>query len=549
VEQAFQVQLNNYSLNGTIYRAPVSDPYVDGAVAGLVRAVSGLDSGGFSHPVMSRPTTLRGTQPAATSSASPDFFPSQCFTGVRTEKYNTGGTFPTGTYTGNGYVQSTGTCGYTPPELATAYNLTGLYGEGYAGQGQTINIIDWCGSLTIQADANAFSKKFGLPPLTSSNFNIIEFPTPSQCAGPNVEINIDVEWAHAVAPGANINLVVPPSNSFQDIDEAEAYIVLAGLGNVISGSYGSVEYYTPLSVLVTGNLINELAAVAGISANFSSGDYGDFTAVYGNTIPPSVSAPADSPWATAVGGVTVALNSDNSIAWQAGWGTNLSYLDYQGYIYNPPSAGFYAGSGGGPSAVFGKPSFQKGVGVPGPYRQLPDISWVADPWTGVAILISEPNQVPAQVWQIWGGTSVACPMFSALWAIANQEAGFPLGQAAAYVYSMPAGAITDIVPIGSTTNVTAVIHESSSTVNTYDAAQVFGGAITGKFYSALWDIPGSEDLVDAISFGTDCTIASSGYGTLCTNSSALKTRVGWDNVTGVGTPNAQAFADSFKPTP
>jgi subtilase family serine protease len=558
VEQAFQVQLNNYSLNGTIYRAPASDPYVDGAAAGLVRAVSGLDSGAYySHPVMSRPTTLPGTQPATApvpSSASPDFFASSCFTGVRTEKYNTGGTFPTGTYTGNGYVQSTASCGYTPPELATAYNLTGLYNEGYDGTGQTIAIIEGCGSLTIQSDANAFSKKFGLPPLTSSNFNIIEFPTPSQCSGGasgwDPEIHIDVEWAHAVAPGANINLVIVPSAGasafFQDVDEAEAQIVLSGLGNVISGSYAAPESEFALAELATLNLINELAAVAGISANFASGDDGDYTA-YG--IPPTVSAPADSPWATAVGGVTVALNPDNSIAWQAGWGTNFSYLDDQGYIYNPPFAFFDFGSGGGPSAVFAKPSFQKGVGVPGPYRQLPDISWVADPYTGVAILISEPFQVPAQVWTVYGGTSVACPMFSALWAIANQEAGFPLGQAAAYVYSMPAGAITDIVPIGSTTNVTAVIHESSSTVNTYDAAQVFGGAITGKFYSALWDIPGSEDLVDAISFGTDCTIASSGYGTLCTNSSALKTRVGWDNVTGVGTPNAQAFADSFKPTP
>ena len=56
---------------------------------------------------------------------------------------------------------------------------------------------------------------------------------------------------------------------------------------------------------------------------------------------------------------------------------------------------------------------------------------------------------------------MACPMFSALWAIANQEAGAPLGQAAPYVYSLPAGAVTDIVPVGSKTNVTASIEDSA----------------------------------------------------------------------------------------
>jgi subtilase family serine protease len=550
VEKAFQVQLNNYSVNGTTYRAPASDPYVDGPAAGLVRAVSGLDSGRFSHPLVLRPSTVPGPEagPAAVqSSYSADFFTSNCFTGVRTEKYNTGGTFPTGTYTGNGYFGSATNpspgCGYTPAEMSTAYNLSGLYNEGYNGAGQTIAIIDWCGSPTIQQDANAFSKRFGLPMLTSSNFNIIQVPTPSQCSGPDLEINLDVEWSHAVAPGANINLVVPPSASFQDTDEAESYIVIYGLGNVISGSYGAAESEVATATLDSENLIAEMAAVTGISANFSSGDSGDFSA---DGIPATVSAPADGSYATAIGGVTVALNSDNSIAWQAGWGNDDTLLVEPGFIFNPPlDFGFVYGSGGGPSGVFAKPSFQ--AGVPGTMRQLPDVSWVADPFTGVVVLITESGQFPAQVWYAVGGTSVSCPMFSGLWAIANEEAGVALGQAAPYLYSMPAGAITDVVPVGSTTNVTAVIHETSSTVNNYGAGQVLGGATNGKFYSALWDYPYAGGVAYVISFGTDCTTASGGFGTLCTDSSALKTRTGWDNVTGVGTPNAQAFADSFKP--
>jgi subtilase family serine protease len=296
----------------------------------------------------------------------------------------------------------------------------------------------------------------------------------------------------------------------------------------------------------------------GISANFSSGDDGDWTVA---GIPATVSSPADSPYATAVGGITLALNTDDSIAWQAGWGNNETLLAATGVVEDPPQTfSFIGGAGGGETncaiqdssgnclAGFPKPSFQKGL--PGKFRQLPDISWLADPFTGVAILISIPGQVPEQVWQIVGGTSVACPMFSGLWAIANQEAlsggGAALGQAAPYVYSLPSGAVYDIVPVGSTNDVTATIQDTNRTTK-YNPAQVMGGAkpdLSGKFVSTIWDYPYQQYTALAISFGTDCA-AVPGFGTPCSSSSALHTRPGWDNVTGVGSPNARVFADFF----
>ena len=565
VEKAFHVQLNNYEVLGKVVRANDRDPYVDGAAGALVSAVAGLDTGKYEHPLMQR-AIPSGTKGAVSGAVHPeDIFSNVCFTGTETDVFsnNNNGSQPVATYKGNVLsLQSlTGNgCAYTPPMIQAAYNLNGLYGEGYDGTGQTIGIIDWCGSLTIQSDANAFSAQYGLPALTSSNFAITYTPTPSSCeAADQVEINIDVEWAHAVAPGANINLIVPPSASFQDVDEALYDAVNYGLANVLSGSYGSVESFTPASILSAENLIAETAAASGISTNFSSGDNGDFSN-FG--IPPTVSAPADSPWATAVGGVTLALNADNSIAWQAGWGNNETILAEEGFVSDPPSEeafGFIGGAGGGPSncasqdssgnclAGFPKPSYQKKL--PGKYRQLPDISWLADPYTGVAILITVPGSVPAQVWQVWGGTSVACPMFSALWAIANQEAlaggGSELGQAAPYVYSLPAGAVTDIVPVSSKTNVTGSIQDSSGTT-AYNASAVLGGGAPAKFVSAIWDYAWLQETALAISFGTDCT-AGPTYGIItgCTASNSLHTKKGWDNVTGVGTPNAQAFADSF----
>jgi subtilase family serine protease len=549
-------------------RANNRDPYVDGAAANLVRAISGLDSGEYSHPMATRPgppSTKPGKASAAMAPAAPDssFFSNNCFDGTETESFSTNnnGSFPIGTYKGNHInlqsLTSAG-CGYTPPMIQAAYNLNALYAEGFDGSGQTIGIIDWCGSLTIQSDANAFSAQFGLPKLTSSNFAITYVPTVSTCqAMDQTEINIDVEWAHAIAPGANINLIVPPSANFTDVDEAEFTAVAYGLANVLSGSYGSPESFTPTSILDTENLNNEIAAVAGISANFSSGDQGDFT-FFG--IPPTVSAPADSPFATAVGGVTLALNADNSIAWQAGWGNNETLLAEEGTVFDPPLFfGFIGGAGGGPSNCvyvdvnfnctggFLKPLYQKRV--PGKWRQVPDVSWLADPFTGGVIAISVPFQIPSLTWQVWGGTSLACPMFSALWAIANQEAGASLGLAAPYLYSLPAGAVTDIVPVVTKHNVTASIQESATTTVPYSATQMLGGSVTGKYADAIWDYAPLADTAVIVSFGMDCSAEGPAafFGTLCTDPGPLKTKLGWDNVTGVGTPNGKAFADAFHP--
>ena len=560
VENAFHVQLNDYQVRDQVMRANSGDPYVEGPAAPLVRAISGLDSGAFSHPSIQKPTFTGGTTNSAVVSQPIDYS-SVCFPGPVKETFSTdnNGTLPIGTYAGNLLNLQTLTspgCAYTPPSVATAFNLTGLYNEGFNGAGQTIVILDWCGSSTIQSDANAFSAAYGLPPV---NLDIIYTPTPSLCIGPDmVEINIDVEWAHAVAPGANIDLVVPPSSSFQDIDQGLFYAIDYDLGNVLSGSYGSPESLVAQTELDTESLISEIAAISGISANFSSGDDGDYSA-FG--ISATVSDPADSPYATAVGGVTVSLNSDNSIAWLSGWGNNEALLTEDGFIADPPEdSGFYAGSGGGESncavqnsdggciSGFPKPSFQSSL--PGKYRQLPDISWIADPFTGVAILITVPGSEPEQQWEVWGGTSVAAPMFSGLWAIANEEAGEALGQAAQYVYTLPAGAVTDVVPVSSSTNVTASIQETTGT-NKYNADAVLGGAATGNFVSAIWNYPSILDTTVVISFGTDCsTVPASVFadGNVCNTRTALHTGTGWDNVTGVGVPNAQAFADSFAPT-
>jgi subtilase family serine protease len=505
-----------------------------------VQAVSGLDGGGFEHPLDLRPASLSPTplRPEnlgrAASAAEAAFFQSVCFTGPATENHTTHGTYPKATYKGNGYYSPTPGCGYSPSNIYGAYNLNGLYAEGCNGAGQTIVIVDWCGSPTIRQDANVFSERFGLPALTASNFNIINVGGPSACSGVDMEINLDVEWSHAIAPGAKIDLVVPPTANFEDVDEAVYYAANYGLGNVISGSYASPEFFVSQAELSKENLISEIAAVSGVATNFASGDSATYLTDH---IPLTVSVPADLPYATGVGGVSLALNSDNSIAFQTGWESQVSVLVDAGVIYDPPRPlnfyGFDGGAGGGPSAFFAKPSFQKGV--PGKYRQVPDVSWLADPFTGGVVLISEPTQLPEQIWYAVGGTSLSTPMFSALWAIASQKAGTALGQAAPYLYSMPSTTITDIVPYLPGHDVTAVIQDSSTVTHSYNPSETLSvlEPLFGEFYSAIWDDPAAENTALTVSFGQNYY---------------LKVGVGWDDVTGVGTPNAQAFADWFAPT-
>ena len=541
VEKAFRVQLNDYQVGNKVLRASANDPYIEGPASALVQSVSGLDSGEFEHPLDLRPPGLgaassgnRADLAHAASAQDASFFQTVCFTSPGTETFDPSGTYPKATYAGNGYNSGPLGCAYSPANIYGAYNLNGLYAEGYTGSGQTIVILDWCGSPTILADANVFSKKFGLPKLTSSNFNIINIPTQSQCAGVDLEINLDVEWSHAIAPDAKLDLVVPATAAFEDIDDAWLYAVNYGLGNVISGSFGTPEFFVPATELEKENLIAEMSAISGISSNFASGDEADYLTEH---IPLTVSMPANLPYATGVGGVSVALNADNSILFQTGWETHESILMQGGVINDPPQAlnfyGFAGGAGGGPSAFFAKPPFQKGA-VPGKFRQVPDVSWLADPFTGVAVLISEPTQIPEQVWYAVGGTSVSTPMFSALWALANQEAGAALGQAAPYLYSMPPTTITDIVPYTPGNNVTAVIEESNSVTHRYNAAKTLevDEPLFGGFYSTIWNYPFEEDTAIVVSFG---------------KTYYMTTKVGWDNITGVGTPNAKAFADWFAP--
>jgi subtilase family serine protease len=555
VQNAFHVQIHQFSVGGRTYRANTSDPMIEGPAGPLVASVGGMTNDSY-QPQWVRPVDPDTGKPvpAVPLSAAPDgaFFSAGCFRPPQSVNFRNDGALPKAIYFGNRYgadITNTapGTwapCGYQPSDIQTAYNLKGLYPT-LDGTGQTIVIVDAYGSPTIAHDAAVFSAAYGLP---APDLTIYQ-PGGPPASNPTdwaAETTLDVEWAHAVAPGAKLVLVEALTNSDSDLDAAILYAVTTPdpvtrqppLGNVISNSWGDLEALRSPTVLTNTDTVLMAAVAQGISVNFSSGNYGDSYLFEGQT---DVEHPASSVYATAIGGTSLALNRNKTMAFQTGWGNNFTLiadvLDAKGD--NPPFVppvrlGFYFGAGGGASRAFPKPAFQRSL--PGSHRMLPDISYLADPFTGVEVICTGSScfGIPSssEYITVYGGTSLACPMFSALWAIANVKAisvtGHPLGQAAQLVYGLPAGAVTDVKPL-----VAASLFDVWGLITTHGGGTfeppslLVGPQTPTPFVSALYNRFDTSWWV--LSFGTD---------------SSLHTSIGWDNVTGVGTPNGLAFVNA-----
>jgi len=550
VQNAFHVQINRFKINGEVRRANLADPMIEGAAGALVSSVQGLSSRVY-MPHVARPIDPSSGKPykgvpLASIGGNPNglFFAGNCLRSAQTHTFKTGGGNPRATYKGNRFgsdidsgVGNLPPCGYSPAEVQSAYGLKALHKAGWTGKGQTIVIVDAFGSPTIRKDANTFSSLYGLPKLTANNFGIIKVGVATGCTpadGCNPanwvgETTLDVEWAHAVAPDANILLIAAKDNTFTNLDLAVFLAASNQLGSVISNSYGAPEVLVSPAELIVQDANNQIAAILGASANYSSGDNGDFSVASGGDFT-SVETPSSSPFATAVGGTSLFLNSaKTAIKLQTGWGNNetrIADVSPNPPVIPPLHLGFVFGAGGGESGFFAKPSYQSGL--PGAGRQVPDIGYLADPFTGVELIITDAS-AGGQVVEVIGGTSLACPMFSALWAIANQAADQPLGLAAPFLYDLPSDAITDVIDETSSKNVTGTIFNPPAapvTVTADDLAEPLENTV--NYVSAMYNSPFSTRWF-VLTFGTD---------------TSLTTAPGWDNVTGLGTPNGLKFVEA-----
>jgi subtilase family serine protease len=540
LQKAFRVSIHSYRFRGQTYRSNSANPTISGPTGAHVAAVTGLDDFGYQSTL----ATAAGDSSTFTPLAALPkgfFFEAQCLAGTETHTFSSSGV--TATYAGTRYgadISSTALghlppCGYQPSEMQKAYNLTASYAAGYDGTGQTIVITDAFGSPTIQQDAALFSEVYGLPPV---DLTVYQAPGTSHtglckvtdCAGWATETTLDVEWAHAMAPGAKIALVIAPNNR-SDLDEAINWAVVHHLGNVISNSWSTYEGLANPAVFDRVNRILMAAAAQGIDVNFSSGDYGDDSSVLGFK---TVDFPASSPYATGVGGTSLFLDGAGN-ATETAWGTNLTRIANNtasgNAPYDPPQSspslglGFTFGAGGGASHDYAKPSWQSSL--PGTMRMVPDVGMLADPYTGGEIIQTVGGQTGVTA---VGGTSLAAPMFSGVMAIATQKAGHGLGQAAPLLYGLPSGAVNDVVQLAGTDNVTGSITDANGTT-AYSADQLAtpDPAVGGSYISAFYNSPFSTRWF-VITFGTDTSLAA---------------KPGWDDVTGVGTPNGWSFVQAI----
>jgi subtilase family serine protease len=323
---------------------------------------------------------------------------------------------------------------YTPVQYRVAYDLNPLYsgratGRAITGAGETIVIVDSFGSPTIQNDLRTFDAQFGFPnpKLTIDQFGTIPPFDPTNSAMVNwaLETTLDVEYAHSIAPGANIVLAETPvaevegTSGFPQMMNAEESLINSGVGDVISQSFGATENTFPgfssgnfsslldLRYAFEDAFRHRVTVLAGSGDEGATNDESDATTLYPYRV---VSWPSSDPLVTSVGGTM--LNLDQN-------GNKLS----PDTVWND---GFGA-SGGGPSAIFSRPLFQIGVaGVTGNHRGTPDISMSAAVNGGCWVYLSF-GGADGPGWYIVGGTSEATPIMSGIVALADQQAGHRLG--------------------------------------------------------------------------------------------------------------------------
>ena len=339
------------------------------------------------------------------------------------------------------------TTAFTPAEILAAY---GFSTSSTAGAGKTIAIVDAFNDPNIQSDLAAFDAYYGLPSASLTVLNQYGQTTNLPATDPNwsLEISLDVEWAHVIAPAAKIVLV--EANSAHLSDLTAAVKTAAGMSDVVSMSWGGGEFWGQQTY-------DSAAYFANPNVTFvaASGDNGG---AYG------AEWPASSPDVLSVGGTALLLSSSGTYGTETGWSASGSYW-----------TGF-SGSTGGVSNVEPLPSYQaKALGSYYAYgRVVPDVSMVADPSTGVSVFDSVAG-LSRSGWFKIGGTSVGAPIWSGLVAGADQA------RTAAGLANLSSTQTLDLLYglYGSSTSYASAFHDVTTGVNFAGYAGIGYDKVTG----------------------------------------------------------------------
>jgi subtilase family serine protease len=322
---------------------------------------------------------------------------------------------------------------YSPEQIQKAYGIDKLQSHGVTGAGRTIVIIDAFQNPSMAADLASFDATFGLP---DPVLNIIApdgltpfDPTNADQVGWAGEIALDVQWSHAVAPAATIDLVLSKSDQDADILSATKFAVDHDLGDVISQSFGENENCVDPAIITGEHKVFANAAAQGITVFASSGDEGAAQLTCdGNSWTRVASSPASDPLVTGVGATELIAapacrdaTTLNEIPCARPAKPSGTYESES--ALNEPAGLFTEGNfstGGGFSDLYRRPDFQDGVhGIARNTRGVPDVAYSGAIGHGVLAACAACNDgVPA--FFVFGGTSVGSPQWAGLAALADQ---------------------------------------------------------------------------------------------------------------------------------
>ncbi len=387
---------------------------------------------------------------------------------------------------------SVGQC-YDPYQMRKAYGVDSLIANGYDGTGKTIVIIDAFDDPHLQSDFNTFNTFYGLPAQTITQVYPGGQANTPYNAGWSQEMQLDVDWSHAIAPGAKIVLVHGQSNNDSDLVAAANYAIDNNLGDVISMSFGESDQCLGPALQGQWHQAFVNATKKGITLFASSGDQGAAQpSCDGNSWIQSSSSPASDPLVTGVG--VTELHAADFCLTQLGCnpsanpapGTYLSEIAWNEGPTGDFSNRFGAteASGGGYSTVWSEPAYQQGTIHGGKMRAVPDVAYNGAILHGVLVMMPEFGGTFR-----FGGTSCGSPQWAALIAIADQAAGHDYGF------------------------INSALYKIGQSNGSYAAA--FNDITSGQNNSVEFDNSNNEVDIPGFNAGT-----------------------GWDAVTGLGSPKA-----------
>ena len=524
-ETAFGTTLSGFTKNGSSVIANSTPVTVPSALAGVVAGIGGLDTSIKSTPDHTTGAETTSTKPLLNSHAlsTPNVTAPTTVLPPPDQVFRNAGPCSAywGAHTANNFPDplkdplSYALCGYKPAQVRGAYGLDQTQAVGVDGRGVTVAIVDAYASPYILSDAQTYANNNDPShPLRSYQFsqNLPAGYTDIDDCGASGwygEETLDVEAVHSMAPGANILYVGGTSCQDPDLLAAVNTVVDNGLANIVTNSYGDYGEPTDISSVIENEETSLQAAAEGITLMFSAGDNGDEVANLGYR---SVDYQASDPFITAVGGTDLHVSKTNTWGREIGWGTGKATFTNGAFTPLPPA--YVYGGGGGTSALFPQPSYQAGVvpnkiaksnGTADPMRSVPDIAMDGDPQSGLLIGQSQSfpdGSVQYSEYRI-GGTSLSSPLFAGLIAVYDQALQGSLGFLNPLIYFL---------------NGTSAYHD----VN--DGTAVTTGYVRVDYKNGF----------DA-SGGLATTLRTENQ------TGTIWTRKGYDDVTGVGTPNGVNF--------